>query len=70
MPAPITEPIVPSATAGIAAALVGAGIAPLGRNPDTNGHQPRGSFDSLEDLGLEGKDVQAQVSCVEGILCY
>ncbi|CAE6461428.1 unnamed protein product [Rhizoctonia solani] len=65
MPAPITEPIVPSAAAGIAAALVGAGIAPLGRNPDTNGHQPRGSFDSLEDLGLEGKDVQAQIELLK-----
>ncbi|KAG8763716.1 hypothetical protein FRC11_013592 [Ceratobasidium sp. 423] len=65
MPAPITEPIVPSAAAGIAAALVGAGIAPLGRNPDTNGHQPRSSFDNLEDLGLEGKDVQAQLELLK-----
>ncbi|CAE6415154.1 unnamed protein product [Rhizoctonia solani] len=65
MPATITEPIIPSATAGIAAALVGAGIAPLGRNPDTNGHQPRGSFNSIEDLGLEGKDVQAQIELLK-----
>ncbi|ELU39022.1 ste16 [Rhizoctonia solani AG-1 IA] len=64
MPATIAEPIIPSAAGGIAAALVGAGIAPLGRNPDTNGHQPRNSFDNIEDLGLEGKDVQAQVSCL------
>ncbi|CAE6437545.1 unnamed protein product [Rhizoctonia solani] len=65
MPAPTTEPIIPSAAAGIAAAVVGAGIAPLGRNPDTNGHQPRGSFDSIEDLGLEGKDVQTQLELLK-----
>ncbi|CUA72508.1 Protein ste16 [Schizosaccharomyces pombe 972h-] [Rhizoctonia solani] len=65
MPAPITEPIMPSAAAGIAAALVGAGIAPLGRNPDTNGHQPRSSFEIIEDLGLEGKDLQAQLEILK-----
>ncbi|GAB1520827.1 hypothetical protein RhiTH_003915 [Rhizoctonia solani] len=65
MPATIAEPIIPSAAGGIAAALVGAGIAPLGRNPDTNGHQPRNSFDNIEDLGLEGKDVQAQIELLK-----
>lgn len=64
MPAPIGEPIAPSASGAVAAALVGfgQGFVPLVRNADTNGHLSRGSFDSIEDLGLEGKDVQAQVS--------
>jgi hypothetical protein len=66
MPAPTGEPIAPTATGAVAAALanVGQGFVPLGRNGESNGHQPRGSFDGLEDLGLDGKDVQAQVRCV------
>jgi hypothetical protein len=64
MPAPIIDSVAPSATGAVAAALagVGQGFVPLVRNTDTNGRQSRGSFDGIEDLGLEGKDVQAQVS--------
>lgn len=65
MPAPVGESIVPSASGAVAAALagVGQGFAPLAtRAVDANGRQLRGSFDIIEDLGLDGKDIQAQVS--------
>ncbi|KAG9090609.1 hypothetical protein FRC06_000953, partial [Ceratobasidium sp. 370] len=65
MPAPI-EPVA-ATTPGVAAALlnVAQGFAPLARSSEPNGHPPRGSFDGLEDLGLEGKDVQAQLSLLK-----
>ncbi|KAG8686687.1 hypothetical protein FRC09_013976, partial [Ceratobasidium sp. 395] len=64
MPAPVGEPIAP--TGAVAAALVNVaqGFA-IGRNPEPNGHPPRGSFDGLEDLGLDGRDVQAQLSLLK-----
>ena len=66
MPSTQSE-VVPTASGAIAAALVGAGVGqglvPVGRGE--NGHQSRGSFDSLDDLGLDGKDVQAQVGRIE-----
>ncbi|KAF8606948.1 hypothetical protein BDV93DRAFT_331061 [Ceratobasidium sp. AG-I] len=66
MPSTLGE-VAPTASGGIAAALVGAGVGqglvPVGRGE--NGHQSRGSFDSLDDLGLDGKDVQAQLELLK-----
>jgi hypothetical protein len=66
MPTTLGE-VAPTASGAIAAALVSAGV---GQGLESaargeNGHQSRGSFDSLDDLGLDGKDVQAQVRYLE-----
>ncbi|KAG9098355.1 hypothetical protein FRC07_010656, partial [Ceratobasidium sp. 392] len=64
MPAPVGEPIAPSGAVAAALVNVAQGFA-LGRNPEPNGHPPRGSFDGLEDLGLDGRDVQAQLTLLK-----
>ncbi|QRV92421.1 STE16 protein [Ceratobasidium sp. AG-Ba] len=64
MPAPTGEG---GPVGGVAAAIVGLGqgFVPLARSAEPNGHPPRGSFDALDDLGLDGKDVQAQLGLLK-----